>query len=80
MLDHLIPFIRECGAPYGSYGKQGEESIHKTINSMKHNYSNVKNNVERLTYVMHNLLAATNPNTRAKKGYQEDVVKKEHSD
>ena len=62
--DHLIPFIWKWGAPCGFYGEQGGESIHKTINSMKHNYSNVKNNVEPLTYVMHNHLAATNPNQR----------------
>ena len=64
--DHLIPFIRKWGGPCGFCDEQGGESIHKTINSMKHNYSNVKNNVERLTNVMHNRLAATNPDARAK--------------
>ena len=65
--DHVIPFLQKWGAPCGFYGEQGGESIHKTINSMKHNYSNVRNNVERLTYVMHNHLAATNPNAGAKR-------------
>ena len=78
--DHLIPFIRKWGAPCGFHGEQGGQSIHKTINSMKHNYSNVKNNVERLTYVMHNHLADTNPNTRANQGCQEEkTVTKRHN-
>ena len=65
--DHVNPFLQKWGAPCGFYGEQGGESIHKTINSMKHNYRNVRNNVERLTYVMRNHLAATNPNADAKR-------------
>lgn len=72
--DHVVPFIRRCGVGSGFYGEQGGESIHKTINSMKHNYSNIKNPCERLKYIMCNHLAATNPNASSKR-----VVKKKRN-
>ena len=50
--DHVVPFIRRYGVGSGFYGEQGGESIHKTINAMKHNYSNIKNACERLKYIM----------------------------
>ena len=65
--DHVVPFIRRCGLGPGFYGEQGGESIHKTINAMKHNYSNIKNACERLKYVMCNHLAAANPNASSKR-------------
>ena len=65
--NHVVPFIRRCGVVSGFYGEQGGESIHKTINAMKHDYSNIKNACERLKYVMCNHLAATNPNASSKR-------------
>ena len=64
---HVVPFIRRCDVGSRFYGEQGGESIHKTINAMKHNYSNIKNARERLKYVMCTHLAATNPNTSSKR-------------
>ena len=49
--DHVVPFIRRYGAGSGFYGEQGGESINKTINAMKNNYS----------------LAAANPNASSKR-------------
>ena len=65
--DHVVPFVRKCGVGSGFYGEQSGESIHKKINAMKHNYSNIKNACERLKYVMCNHLAATNPNASSKR-------------
>ena len=46
----------------GFYGEQGGESIHKMLNTMKRNYSNVKKDTGRLKYTMNCHLASTNPN------------------
>ena len=40
--DHIIPFLKKWQVGCGFYGEQGGESIHKAINSMKKNYSNIK--------------------------------------
>ena len=65
--DHVVPFIRRCGVGSGFYGEHGGESIHKTINAMKHNYRNIKHACERLKYVMCTHLAATNLNASSKR-------------
>ena len=57
--DHIIPFLMRWHVGCGFYGEQGGESIHKTINTMKRNYSNIKTDIDRLKYIMNCHLVST---------------------
>ena len=58
--DHMFDFISKWKTGCGLYGEQGIESAHNGINKMKHRYSNIKNDLERLNYIMNQHLLSTN--------------------
>lgn len=49
------------GVGLGFYGEQGGESIHHDFRRMRTNYFNIKNQVDRLKYIMKQHLLTTNP-------------------
>lgn len=59
--DHVLDFIHLWKTGFGFYGEQGGESIHHEFKRMKNRYSNVKNPVDRLRYLMNQHLLATYP-------------------
>ena len=59
--DHMFDFLWKWKTGCGLYGEQGVESAHNGINKMKHRYTNVKNNLNRLEYIMNQHLLSTNP-------------------
>ena len=61
MEDHMIPFLRQWRVGFGFYGEQGGESIHHEFKQMKNRYSNIKNPVDRLQYLMNQHLLSTFP-------------------
>lgn len=50
--DHLVPFLKDVGVGLGFLGEQGAESIHARFNSIKRNFSNMPNSVQRLESIM----------------------------
>ena len=65
--EHIVPFLSQWHVGCGFLGEQGGESIHKCINSMKSNYSNIRNNKDKLKYIMDSHLSTTSPEARAKR-------------
>lgn len=74
--DHIVPFLKKWRIGMGLLGEQGAESIHARFNSIKRNYSNMPNPVERLECVMaehlrqvcpDNIVRMPPPKKRAKK-------------
>ena len=57
----MIPFIKRWGASFGTYGEQGMETLHATINSMKASFTSMPNRTERLTSVMKEHYMRVNP-------------------
>lgn len=52
MEDHIVPFLRKWRRGLGLLGEQGAESIHARFNSIRCNYTNMPNPVERLECIM----------------------------
>ena len=52
MEDHVVPFLQKWKRGLGLLGEQGAESIHARFNSIRTNYSNMRNKVERLECIM----------------------------
>lgn len=50
--DHLIPFMRKSKTGLGFLGEQGAESIHARFNSIRCNYTNMPNRVQRLECIL----------------------------
>ena len=65
--DHVLDFLKKWGVGLGFYGEQGGESIHHEFNRMKNNYSNIKNPVDRLKYIMKQHLLSTFPEAQVLK-------------
>ena len=59
--DHMFDFLFKWKTGCGLYGEQGVESAHNGINRMKHRYSNIKNDLDRLHYIMNQHLLSTHP-------------------
>ena len=59
--DHMTPFLRRWHVGFGFYGEQGGESIHHQFKDMKIRYSNIKNPVDRLKYMVNQHLLTTHP-------------------
>ena len=72
--DHIVPILSRWNVGCGFLGEQGGESIDKCINGLKQRYLNVRNNKDRLKYIMDCHLASTNPHARSRR-----VHKKERS-
>ena len=56
----MFDFISKWKTGCGLYGEQGIESAHNGISKMKHQYFNIKNDLERLKYIMNRHLISTN--------------------
>ena len=67
---HTSTFLRSWGTGCGFYGEQGAESAHNGINRMKHCYSNVKNDLKCLEYIMNQHHLSTNPKAMALKPHK----------
>ncbi len=52
MEDHIVPFLREWKIGLGFLGEQGAESIHARFNTIRCNFMNMPNKVERLECIM----------------------------
>ena len=63
--DHMVTFVSKWHAGCGFYGEQGGESIHAIFNRKKSRYSGIKNDCDRLSYLMKEYLSSTNPAARA---------------
>ncbi|XP_057311202.1 uncharacterized protein LOC130649027 [Hydractinia symbiolongicarpus] len=59
--DHVLDFVNKWRTGLGFYGEQGGESIYHDLHRMRINYSNIKNPVDRLKYIMKQHLLTTNP-------------------
>ena len=62
--DHVVDFIRNWHVGFGFYGEQGGESIHHEFKRMKHRYCGIKNELDRLRYLMEQHLLAVHPKIR----------------
>ena len=65
--DHVEKYLRRWHTGCGFYGEQGGESIHKMINKKLVRYSNKRNPIEKLKYVMGDHLASVCPKARVKR-------------
>ena len=70
MGDHVIHFLKRWLTGCGFYGEQGGESLHAIFNKKKKRYSSIKKDTNRLTYLMKEYLASTNPKAR--------IIRKSH--
>ena len=70
MEDHVIHFLKRWLTGCGFYGEQGGESLHAIFNKKKKRYSSIKKDTNRLTYLMKEYLASTNPKAR--------IIRKSH--
>ena len=52
MEDHVVPFLMQWKVGLGFLGEQGAESIHARFNSIRCNYSNMPNRLQRLEAIM----------------------------
>lgn len=59
--DHVVPFVKFWKVGCGFYGEQGAENLHHEFNLMKKNYSGIRNNIERLRYLMNAHLLSVCP-------------------
>ena len=50
--DHVLPFVSRWGASFGTYGEQGMEGLHATMNNLKMSFSSIPNSKDRLTAIM----------------------------
>ena len=78
--DHIIPFLMRWRVDCGFYGEQDGESIHKTINTMKRNCSNIKTDIDHLKYIMNCHLASAHPTARVTRSCCEKAKKFETHD
>jgi hypothetical protein len=62
---HTYDFLNKWKTGCGFYGEQGGESAHNGINRMKHRFSNVKNDLDQMRYIMKEHLTQTNPKAQA---------------
>ena len=58
--DHVVPFMNKWGA-FGTYGEQGMETLHATMNSIKTSFISMPNKTDRLTSVMKEHYMRVNP-------------------
>lgn len=59
--DHVVDFIRKWHIGLGFYGEQGGEGIHHAFKHMSRSYNGIKNEQDRLKYVMQQHLLTVCP-------------------
>ena len=50
--DHVVPFLKKWKVGFGFLGEQGAESIHARFNSLRRNFANMPNPVQRLKSIL----------------------------
>lgn len=59
--DHVVPFLRRWKVGFGFLGEQGAESIHARFNSLRQNFVNMPNPVQRLLAILNEHLSQVCP-------------------
>lgn len=59
-----VPFIKSWHYSCGLYGEQGGEAIHHSIKVMKSRYSHIKNEKDRLQYILNENIILVSPTAK----------------